>query len=218
MYRHPVEPSHLLLLDAAERAYHHCTLSEGEVECWIENHDLFTVVAFRGTEASSLIGDGGWLDVVNDLRFIPWYDKRTGWAHSGFLKPVRRLLENKLFGKSYLGYDKPIFITGHSKGGAEALIASQILSAAYYPVAGVVTFGAPRVFLKSALWRFDDLPVVQYRNKADLVTKVPLRGFGFRHVQWPLEQLGFYGGLSRVNGMHFIPDYRESMVRDNVGV
>jgi len=80
---------------------------------------------------------------------------------------------------------EPIFITGHSKGGAEAMLAAYILSHKLHParIAGVYTFDQPTyldagarasydVILRAATWR-----VV---NGGDIVPQVPFWHWGYR--------------------------------------
>ena len=109
----------------AEKAYSKYTFVQNEIEVLFEPHDKFHVLAFRGTEASSLnaiFRQGGWRDIIRDLRFIPWYDKRVGWAHSGFLKgakAVDRIIVNSP--------RKETILIGHSLGGALALIVALMM-------------------------------------------------------------------------------------------
>ncbi|MEM1156091.1 MAG: hypothetical protein AAGI44_18290, partial [Pseudomonadota bacterium] len=143
------------LCEMAGQAYLHHTVRVSEVEALVDpnfsidgvDHQL---VVFRGTE-TKLISEGGWVDVLRDLRAYPWRDSRIGWAHTGFLKGARGVVDKGLFG--VLRKDQPIAMTGHSKGGAIALPAAAILNEEGFSVNLVVTFGSPRVFTRGSVKR-----------------------------------------------------------------
>ncbi len=149
------------------------TLVADETEALVADTDKFVVVAFRGTTSRR--------DVRTDLqsRFNVKQTeiegrKVTVSVHSGFYAafakveaPLRALLEKT--------GDKPIYLTGHSLGGALALIASAALSgdaALGDRIAAVYTFGAPRVGQSN----FDEIvksPHYRVINSGDLVPLVP---------------------------------------------
>lgn len=68
-----------------------------------------------------------------------------GLVHKGFLeelsavqaKVVQELLKHG-------GKSRPVYVTGHSQGGAEAALATRALLAGEFPVAATYTFAAPR--------------------------------------------------------------------------
>lgn len=109
--------------------------SRGSVEAFITFQEFSTIITFRGTKGTK--------DVVVDVNALP---RQTvgGTVHSGFFNSVERICGplNRALDK-YHKVDKPIYVTGHSKGGAEAqLYASRI---SYRSKLAVYTFGAPRV-------------------------------------------------------------------------
>jgi hypothetical protein len=177
--------SHLPLgkvFELAEVSYTKKTICVNEVECLVQEIDGHQVIAFRGTEADKLISGGGWRDVLRDLRAAPWYDKRVGWSHAGFLKGARGIVDKGLFG--LLRREKPIVITGHSLGGALAINAAAMLDYEGFKVVNVVTFGSPRTLIKSSTKRFakNNIIVQQFSNAGDPVPDVPFRWWGYRHV------------------------------------
>ncbi len=215
--------THLDLARICRVAYSNKTFCERDVEVFVVEHSFHRVIAFRGTEASKLwpskkvAGKGwfgkvkgslkNWLDVVRDVRFIPWHDKRVGWAHSGFLKGSRCVCDKHLV---KLPTDKKLIITGHSLGGALALVAAQILRQTH-DIEEVVVFGCPRVFLWNSVDRFSNIRVCLYRNGHDLVTTVPHSFYGYRHPR-ELSQLGSFKSSQRsISRWHSIEKYIKSL-------
>ena len=149
---------------------HSCRV--GDVECLVKYDKGHQIVCIPGTE--------GVVDVVRDARLLPWYDRRVGWSHSGFLKGAQGLVDKGLFGM--LRKDIPTFLGGHSMGGAVAINASSMLHSMGFKIAGVMTFGAPKTLRKSSVKRFKatGIPIFEYSNPGDPVPHVP--HFGYKHV------------------------------------
>ena len=157
------------------------TINVGETQGFVckriaPNQPAYLVLAFRGTEKK--ISD--WL---TDARCVPT-SVDGAKVHTGFLEaftkvkdPSGRTVEqvvNEILSKPEAregGQPLPLFITGHSLGGALAMLATKLVvqpetSAACY------TFGAPRV----ASYEFFDLvktPVYRVVNSSDVVPRVP---------------------------------------------
>ena len=147
--------------------------------CVIE-HDEYLVVVFRGTDE---IAD--WLDNINVA------PKKTpfGKVHRGFYlalhdiwAQMRRAIVR--FQKP-LDSNKPIFLTGHSLGGALATLGAAEMANNDEPFYGVYTFGSPRCGKR----RFEEKYKIaaqartfRFVNNADLVTRMPARIMNYRHV------------------------------------
>ena len=106
---------------------------------YLAEHEHFVLIAFRGTE--TVLGGFSNADVfprpAADLGI-------TGNVHGGYQNLTRRFhapVQDLLTQTPA----KPIFLTGHSLGGALALIEALVLEGRGYPVAAVYTFGQPRV-------------------------------------------------------------------------
>jgi len=197
--------SHTDLAKICQLGYkEHTARLKGDIEYLITEYRGYTVIVPRGTEVKKWWKSGGWMDIIRDIRLVPWYDYRVGWAHSGFLKAAQKIandiLEYHLPG--------PMYITGHSLGAGIAIPLSMILKANGLDVRGVVLFGSPRSLKKSAAKRFD-VPCTSYRNGYDFVTTVPARFWGYRHPV-ELTQLGIKGN-KRTWGDHWIPLYIEAL-------
>lgn len=191
----------------------------------VPNEPPYIVIAFRGTEQK--ISD--WL---TDAKAAPKQEGVTK-VHTGFhealmketddtgktaLQRVKDILEGQE-AKDGNGKALPIFITGHSLGGALALlttkqIASNINGACY-------TFGGPRV---ANYEYFDGIktPVFRIVNSSDIVPRVPpgalitvivrlIQGFSWlTNVMPPISRLlnKLEGFLDKLNGYRHYGDLR----------
>jgi hypothetical protein len=149
------------------------TLVADETEALVADTDKFVVVAFRGTTSRR--------DVRTDLQ-SRFNVRRTNVAgrevtvpvHAGFYTAFAKV-EAPLKALLAQTGEKPIYLTGHSLGGALALIASAALGgdeALGDRIAAVYTFGAPRVGQRN----FDEIvkaPHYRVINSGDLVPLVP---------------------------------------------
>jgi len=72
-------------------------------------------------------------------------DNLGGLVHKGFLEELAavqyRVVEELLI---HGGRNRPVYVTGHSQGGAEAALATRALLAGGFPVVSTYTFAAPR--------------------------------------------------------------------------
>ena len=136
----------------------------------------YLVLAFRGTEKK--ISD--WL---TDLRCVPTVEGKTR-VHTGFLdaftknvdaegRTVEEAVRNILArpeAKDEHGNPLPLFVTGHSLGGALALLATKLI--APDATGACYTFGAPRIG-NYEFFRFIKTPVYRVVNSSDVVPRVP---------------------------------------------
>ena len=147
----------------------------------IAPYDDHTEIAIRGT-----VNLEDWiLDL--DVRKEPLdYALPNGvLVHAGFLKSAKALLPQIFVELGSRGLAKPIYVTGHSLGGAVASVIAYFLRREGYQVAAVYTFASPRV--GNAKWRkvyTKALGDVSYRVIAagDLVPLLPGLLDGYRHV------------------------------------
>lgn len=157
------------------------------------NHDtqmnVFTlkdkqlVIAFRGSEAGSFEKvRKDWLETDFRVNFITTYSKilnKDVLVHRGFWFAVDGVFNDLL---SRLGppksHNKALWLTGHSLGGALAKVAAFRLKETGYPVAGVITFAAPKVSDGSLrLWyKKTGLRLDEWVNNNDPVPQLPLSG------------------------------------------
>jgi triacylglycerol lipase len=137
------------------------------------------IIAFRGTEPTML---QDWMTDVKMRRKAGPYGK----VHRGFLQgfqvvwpEIRAVITN------WQTQAQSLWLTGHSLGAALATLGMASLGEEAKPVNGLYTFGQPRVGGKTFARNFDmDFKSRTFRfvNNNDVVTRVPTREMGFRHV------------------------------------
>lgn len=132
----------------------------------------FEVLVFRGTDDPR-----DWLQNL-DARFVKW--PHGGRVHSGFLKVFSEVQQEVLEIAS--ASKKPLFVTGHSLGGALATLAAALLIANDRAPRATYTFGAPRCGDARFCKALDTAPFYRIVNNRDLVTNVPLATMGYRHA------------------------------------
>jgi len=152
------------------------TFSKGSTQAFLAKNHVYAVLAFRGTEPKK------WEDVRADLRAYKSTVKE-GKVHAGFLdayKEVDKEIERSLIDENQDRW--PLYITGHSLGGALATVATRELDAVKGigdQIAACYTFGSPRVGNK----KYENtikVPFYRIVHSTDIVTLAP--SFGYAHV------------------------------------
>jgi len=109
-----------------------------------------------------------------------------GPIHVGFLERAHRCLD--LVRIALLAADGYV-LTGHSLGGAIALLVAALMMAEKHPPPfEIVTFGAPRVGLRPWARILTAVNIRQYRFGADVIPLVPT--YPYQHAREPLIQVG----------------------------
>ena len=138
------------------------------------------IVAFRGTEPTNLRDyaadfDVGQIPFETKFPFLGWGRVHKGWAArvAGVLTDVVEAL------KAHDNGTRSLWITGHSLGGALAMLTAAVLANVQnHPLGGVYTFGQPRVGDPVFRRRYDEtLGDITFRcvNDRDPVPHVPPR-------------------------------------------
>lgn len=148
-------------------AYEHSNFEAGGTEVLIKAVRKTSVLAFRGTTF-----DG--LDILDDIRAMPWWSREVGaFVHRGFLTGVRDVWPLLPVGEPGA---RPIVLTGHSKGGAEAILFGAMLTCLNLAPVQIETFGAPRVGLFGVLGKIlKEVPGKRHRLGDDIVPTFPHR-------------------------------------------
>nr|VFJ96087.1 MAG: Lipase (class 3) [Candidatus Kentron sp. H]VFJ96804.1 MAG: Lipase (class 3) [Candidatus Kentron sp. H]VFK02555.1 MAG: Lipase (class 3) [Candidatus Kentron sp. H] len=130
--------------------------------------DKFIALAFRGTE----------FDRIRDRKTVfnaklAGCHETEGRVHSGFQEAFGRVIEEIREKLKEEGFrELPLFITGHSLGGALATIAAKRLSSHEGGVAACYTFGSPRVGDKKWISEIKT-PIYRLVNAADFAPMLP---------------------------------------------
>lgn len=121
------------------------------------------IIAVRGTSNVE--------NTIVDASFVLVEDKKTGIdLHQGFALSARDIYEKI---KPELVQDYRISTTGHSLGGAVAVILAMYLDVDGYQLDKVITFGQPKVTNISGSKQFSHLPLVRVVMPKDIVPMVP---------------------------------------------
>jgi triacylglycerol lipase len=173
---------------AAELGLDARLFSAGNTQAWLGVDDANIVVAFRGTESPTtidglkdiLLTDAMNLLVVPEGRF--GHDLSAAGVgarfHKGFVDalatvwdPLAAAVESETKRR-----DRPLWLTGHSLGGALALLAAWLFKRRFVAVHEVCTFGAPMIGNRVACAAFNREfagRVFRYVNGRDPVPKLP---------------------------------------------
>ena len=115
------------------------TFDSDGTQAILVSSDTSIALAFRGTEMTSI------KDIKSDIKAQPMQCETGGKIHTGFKEAFDKValdIQNTLNKETLKA--KPLFITGHSLGGALATIAAKKLSHKG-GIAACYTFGSPRV-------------------------------------------------------------------------
>lgn len=163
-------------------------ISVDNTQAYVGANEQNIVVAFRGSEApTSIDGFKDWLltNAVN-LLIVPEGQIGTDFIaagvgarfHKGFMaaladvwEPLAAAVEAEM-----QKAERPLWVTGHSLGGALAQLAAWRFNRRFIQVHQVYTFGAPMVGNQAAKAAFDKEfagRIFRYVNLTDLVPKLP---------------------------------------------
>ena len=150
------------------------TFNRGNVQGFWTTTPTVALLTFRGTNNL-----GQWL---RNAHLLPSNDL-WGRVHSGFAKGIANADEDLRGFEDAAARAEHVWVTGHSLGGALAVLASARLKRKGIS-SHVYTFGQPRVGFREFAERFEgELPGRLWRfiNQSDIVARVP-PGVFYRHV------------------------------------
>jgi hypothetical protein len=165
-------------------------IEQSGVQCFVSVAPAFVIVSFRGTEVDDF------QDVLDDARFalVRW-NENGAKVHHGFREAFERVETRLADTLASIGAERTIWFSGHSLGGALAVLAADRFGHAN----GILSIGSPRVgnaaFATTFATRFGTV-TARYVSNRDLVTRVPPRRlFGYEHVG-ELRQIDPNGDVS----------------------
>lgn len=151
----------------------------GDVRAVLTEMDGSLVVAVRGTVPTSY---ANW---IRDINAVPSHEHPVlGWCHSGFLNAADDLMP--LLGPHIAG--RRVLLTGHSLGGAVAILIGGLLQAAGTPPAAVVVFEPPRAGMEKLAGLLATVDGTIYRFGDDPVPEVPC--WPYKHPWQPVTAIG----------------------------
>ena len=173
--------NHCAVAQLCELSYHRTTFSISEVDVLMVDVGPAIHLAVRGTEIADL-KPKAWSvaaikeslssirDIFRDLRIYRMRTRR-GRVHRGFYLSALRWV-TKFSGSLP---NKPIYISGHSKGAAEASHIAQMLAERGKSIKQLVMFGEPSSRDKLSRDYFNTLaiPTVSYINPGDWIRFTP---------------------------------------------
>nr|VFK50418.1 MAG: Lipase (class 3) [Candidatus Kentron sp. TC] len=141
-------------------------------------HGDYLCMVFRGTDQPA-----DWLDNINVFSRKELF----GEFHRGFWDSVEDVWEPIFtrYRNLLKRRRRPLFITGHSLGGAMATIAAARLVHEDLPFTSVYTFGQPRALTRETARIFNTeckSRFFRFHNNNDIVTRAPARLMGYSHV------------------------------------
>jgi len=138
-------------------------------EAYLVSGNGIRVIAIRGTDST--------LDWLWNFSLCAGKCKRG--RHHGFNESAMRLMHTPEY-LDFLSWPGPIFLTGHSKGGAIA----QIISLYLERTEAVICFGCPRVGNRHYRreYRAKHTPTYLFQNRMDMVSRLPPWLLGYVHV------------------------------------
>jgi hypothetical protein len=163
-------------------------ITAGNTQAWLGVDDANIVVAFRGTESPAtldglkdiLLTDAMNLLVVPEGRF--GHDLSAAGVgarfHKGFVDALATIWDPLVAGVvvETKRRDRPLWLTGHSLGGALAVLAAWLFKRQFISVHEVCTFGAPMIGNKAACAAFNREfagRIIRYVNGRDPVPNLP---------------------------------------------
>ncbi|UTV97848.1 lipase family protein [Marinomonas rhizomae] len=151
------------LQEQGQKLVHQSLIPLSQVSYFLSRANGVQTIAIRGT--ANL--ENAMLDLDLELRPDAILDVKL---HQGFGSGAKAVYEDI---KPFLAKDRPIHLTGHSLGGAIAVILAMYLQKDGYSVEQVITFGQPKVTNVTGANKFDDLPLTRVVTLNDIVPLVP---------------------------------------------
>lgn len=165
-YDHEAETEKLVAELSSLNAELITTFDSNGTQAILISTSKFITLSFRGTEATSI------KDIKSDAKANTTKCDSGGNIHSGFKEAFEEVefdIQQFLNKEEYSS--KPLFITGHSLGGALATIAAKKLKHVG-GIAACYTYGAPRVGDEEWISNIKT-PLYRIVNAADCVTMMP---------------------------------------------
>ena len=199
------------------RAYETKTIigTSTDTEVLINEQPDKIIIAFTGSESIT-----DWRQNI-DFKLEPFPLAGNAKVHSGFLECFLSV-KHQIF-KLIKDDPRPIFLTGHSLGGAIATLAALSIKIFHYNTnLTCVTFGSPKPGNKCFAQLYSDLEIPTYRivNSSDIVPSLPRWWQGDYHHVCPAYPIGVinkfsvFGLRSKIKN-HYVNEYVMALSKIN---
>jgi hypothetical protein len=173
------------------------------VQAFFAEFDTFAVISFKGREVDK------WKELKADVRAWKTYYKGFK-VHCGFSETLEKVSDRLLLDLKEVAPGKRLLYTGHSLGGALA-----ILMALLVQPTDICTFGSPRVVdadeVRDVL---RNVNITRVHAKKDYVCNVPPEFMGYKHLGEPL----YIDGLKHSWESHRLRTYLQGVVGNHITV
>ncbi len=142
---------------------HQSTMTESQVRYFLAEINGVQTIVIRGTANEANV----MLDLDVNLKPDAHLHIKL---HQGFSSGAKAIFDEV---KPYLKADQPIHLTGHSLGGAIAVVLGMYLERNDFDVTQIITFGQPKVTNVAGAEQFSNLPLVRVVTPEDIVPLVP---------------------------------------------
>lgn len=214
-YQSGAEINNVSLQKGYKLTLHH-NIPEIDVAYYLLTNDATRtqMIAVRGTSSYE--------NAMVDIAFTLIPDRHTGiYLHDGFAAAAQAIYTNirPLIKPGYL-----INTTGHSMGGAIALILAMHLDTDHYKTGQIITFGQPKVTNTDGSNRFQNLNITRMVTEKDLVPLVPPfdpTNMNLQTIYWHLGQEiillpgNAYSILEGMDSMLRATKFTETMIDEN---
>ncbi len=151
------------LLEQGQVFVHQAVLQDIQVRYFLSKSNDAQTVGVRGTANLT--------NAMLDLDVALQLDTQLNIKlHNGFSSSAKAVYRDI---KPYLVADKPIHLTGHSLGGAIAVVLAMYLQQDGFDVTQIITFGQPKVTNVAGAAKFTELPLIRVVTPNDIVPLVP---------------------------------------------
>lgn len=166
------------------------------------------VLVFRGTEPSKA---EDWRTI---LSFVSHPFVTGVSAHKGFVSSARALYQQLEMVLHIRDPSRPLIYSGHSMGGAIALLFALFAEPTY-----IVTYGQPRVFHKSSVLPevYSRVEITRLKTTYDFVPSLPMQWQGYYHIGKEIL-LPFKFSALRPIYQHSLSAYLSCLLDQNIDV
>ena len=177
-----------------------------------DNEFAYNVVQDRGVTIISIRGTNNGRNVLSDLDFRPFYDKKLGVdIHRGFRDAAEKIRDEIIENHAL---EETVILTGHSLGGAIAQIIGLWLEDDAYEVQ-IYSFGSPAVMTEQ-LWTDGHFRVYLENDPVPFLPPFPYVHWGIRidaqTLDWDEDHP--IGDVTKIDARdHSIKEYKKVLSR-----